>query len=67
MIDNVTNLIDWRVRREIEARRREGVVDRGAGVSIAPAVTRNESNRPFASAPVFNLMAYAASRRLRRP
>ena len=66
MIDNVTNLLDWRVRREAEARRREVVVARVAGVSIAPVVARNDGDPSLPNAPVFDLMAYAASRRLRR-
>jgi len=67
MIDNVTHLVNWRARRDVEARRREVVVARVAGVSIAPAVTRDDSDPSLPTAPVFDLMAYAASRRLRRP
>ena len=66
MIDNVVNLVDWRVRRELEARRREVVVAKVTGVSATPATARNDPDRSLPSARVFDLMTYAAWRGSRR-
>ena len=70
MVDNVTHLVDWRVRREAEDRRREVVVAKVTSVSATPPAARHDPGRSLPSAPsalVFDLMAYAASRRVRRP
>jgi hypothetical protein len=63
MIDNVAYLVDWRVKREVEARRREIIIAKVTSVSVAPGVRRDRSS--FRSALILDLMAYAASRRFR--
>jgi hypothetical protein len=68
MIDKVTKLVDGRIRREVEAGRRKGIVARIAGVSVNGAArTRSDPDRSLRSAPVFDLMAYVVSRRVRGP
>jgi hypothetical protein len=69
MIDNVTNLADWRIRRALKTRRREIVVARVVGVSVTSAAPRTDPDHSLWSAPVFYLTkAHAAGtwRRKRR-
>jgi hypothetical protein len=44
MIDNVVYLVDWRVKREVEARRREIIIAKVTSVSVAPGVQRDRSS-----------------------
>jgi hypothetical protein len=60
MIDNVTNLTEWRVGRALKARRREIIVARVAGVSVAPAAPRSDPDCSLRSALVFDLKSHVA-------
>jgi hypothetical protein len=69
MLDNVIRLIDWLVRRERNARRRASLA---AQLTPDKVVMPRELRAPIAAEPVreaiiFDLAAYAAARKQRRP